>query len=316
MQKQHTSIDNGDTPKRNIKTILQGWDRFLTRSPHAGQMGIFSYGHVNINPYNDDTLNIDPNIPWMDEHAVRIRAGLLHLLSWTSIINLTYLREPTIAFSVMITAMFEFVTSTIFGMTPVAPLGTIATLIAMVLHPQPLWVPARPKRFAWSLGFLIVVVCFVCWRVGWENGFKQKHAEMEHMGNMMRRMKSIDSGDNYKRGLMMMNMTMDDDTNDCMMMDMNDLSEYPIAAAMIIVMKVMVSLCLILTWLEASCGFCVGCWIYNKFGDWYSTNRGDKNGDKRKGISGAIDFAEQEGCETCKISAVKANNERQDQVVP
>jgi hypothetical protein len=242
-------------------TNLQGWDRFFTRGEHAGLWGIFSLGHINLIPHNTKNINNtsnhekELNIPWMDEHAVRIRAGLLNVLSWISIANVTFIREPNLAITIISLAMWEFVASTIFGLTPLAPLGSLATALAMVFHNKPLWVPAKPKRFAWTIGFIIVLSCLICWRIGWEFGFKQKHAEMK----MMKRDRSR---------ILMMEM-MDDSMNDdvdCMVMDMNDLSEYPIAAAMIIAIKVLISCCLILTWLEASCGFCLGCFVYNRCG--------------------------------------------------
>lgn len=65
------------------------------------------------------------------------------------------------------------------------------------------------------------------------------------------------------------NMNMDSmgddmDTKWCEMMDMNDMSDFPIAAAMLPTIKTLVIICLILTWLETSCGFCLGCFVYSK----------------------------------------------------
>jgi hypothetical protein len=56
---------------------------------------------------------------------------------------------------------WEFVTSMLFGLTPFAPLGIIATVIAILLQPSPLWKPAPPKRFAWAIGLCLALSCFI-----------------------------------------------------------------------------------------------------------------------------------------------------------
>ena len=56
---------------------------------------------------------------------------------------------------------WEFLFSMAFGLTPFAPLGVIATLVAIVLQPSPLWKPANPKRFAWFVGMLLALTCFI-----------------------------------------------------------------------------------------------------------------------------------------------------------
>ena len=71
---------------------LQGKDRFFTRGPHGSKLGIFSLGHVGVvigTEIEDDT-------PWMDEHAVRIRAGIMNIFSWISFINIMFLKGPLI----------------------------------------------------------------------------------------------------------------------------------------------------------------------------------------------------------------------------
>jgi hypothetical protein len=86
----------------------------------------------------------------MDEHAVRIRAGLLNVITWVAIMNVFYMRNLLLVNVVFGIVSWEFVTSMLFGLTPFAPLGIIATLVAVVLQPSPLWKPASPKRFAWG----------------------------------------------------------------------------------------------------------------------------------------------------------------------
>jgi hypothetical protein len=55
---------------------------------------------------------------------------------------------------------YEFLSSSIFGLTPLAPVGFIATLLAIFLHPEPYWKAAKPKRFAWLVGLTLSVLCF------------------------------------------------------------------------------------------------------------------------------------------------------------
>lgn len=74
---------------------------------------------------------------------------------------------------------------------------------AMAFHKEPHWVPAKPKRFAWTIGIVLIVTCFICWRIGWENGFKQKYEA---------RYQVIDV----------------DEAMDCSVLDLTDLSDYPL----------------------------------------------------------------------------------------
>eukprot|EP00984_Skeletonema_dohrnii_P027362 scaffold16889_cov310-Skeletonema_dohrnii-CCMP3373.AAC.1 len=97
----------------------------------------------------------------MDEHAVRIRAGLLNVIAWLAIMNVFYMRNLLLVDVIFGIVSWEFVTSMLFGLTPFAPLGTIATLMAVVFQPSPLWKPAAPKRFAWGVGLTLAISCFV-----------------------------------------------------------------------------------------------------------------------------------------------------------
>lgn len=108
----------------------------------------------------------------------------------------------------MMIASWEFLSSSLFGLTPVAPIGCIATLVSMKLNKEPLWTPAKPKRFSWSLGLAVVGTCLGLWRYAY----------------------SADELENYSP-----------------------------------VLKGLAMSCIILTWLESSCGFCVGCFMYNGF---------------------------------------------------
>ena len=44
-----------------------------------------------------------------------------------------------------------------FGLTPLCPPGILGTLLTMQI--RPVWKPAAPKRFAWTLGGSLGVVC-------------------------------------------------------------------------------------------------------------------------------------------------------------
>lgn len=110
-------------------------------------------GHKNVS-------EVHPNDMYMDEHAVRIRAGLLNVITWLAVVNVLYIHKTIYASYFFGLVGWEFVTSMIFGLTPFAPLGWIGTLMAIVLQPAPLWKPARPKRFAWLIGLSLAVTCY------------------------------------------------------------------------------------------------------------------------------------------------------------
>jgi len=100
-----------------------------------------------------------PNDMYMDENVVRIRAGLLNIITWIALINVFFWREPNFVKALFPIVAFEFIVSATIGLTPVAPLGTFATVIASVLHPEPYWKPAKPKRFAWLIGLMLATAC-------------------------------------------------------------------------------------------------------------------------------------------------------------
>ena len=71
---------------------LNGLDRFFTRGTYASKFGLFSLGHVGVvHGLDDEDLT-----PWMDEHAVRIRAGIMHIFSWMSFINIMFVKGAII----------------------------------------------------------------------------------------------------------------------------------------------------------------------------------------------------------------------------
>lgn len=169
-----SSTNNNNTQlllSPSSKPKIQGWERFFSSTISSASneerfIQYFALGHyyvgkqdtheISNNPtdnhhQNDTATNLDkPNattpssyfsrpIPWMDEHAVRIRAGILNIMAWVSILNVNFIRNPNIAYGIIGTAMWEFLMSSLFGLTPLAPIGNISTLISMMLYKEPLW---------------------------------------------------------------------------------------------------------------------------------------------------------------------------------
>ena len=140
----------------------------------------------------------------MDENAVRIRAGILNVFTWMMLVSIAgWGVERILSRSILQIAMFEMITSCIFGLTPVAPIGTLATIMAYFLFPTPHWKPAEPKRFTWILASIMVINCILA-----------------------------------------------------SMLPLTEKIKFPWKATLIIVIN-------ILTWLDSSCEFCFGCFLYN-----------------------------------------------------
>ena len=111
-------------------------------------------GHKNVSDQHPDEM-------YMDEHAVRIRAGLLNVITIFAIMNVFFVKDPAHVNIIFPLVSWEFLVSMIFGLTPFAPLGFLGTLMAVVLQPNPLWKPAGPKRFAWLIGLMLSLSCFL-----------------------------------------------------------------------------------------------------------------------------------------------------------
>jgi thiol-disulfide isomerase/thioredoxin len=146
-----------------------------------------------------------PDEMYMDEHAVRIRAGLLNIVTWIALMNVWFWRSTNFVPILYPIVAFEFLVSANLGLGPIAPIGVLATIIASYLQPKPYWKPAKPKRFAWYIGLTLATTCLIIYLV---------------RGNL--------SESVYR----------------------------PLISSVAI-------LCNIATWMESSCGFCIGCYIYN-----------------------------------------------------
>ena len=158
----------------------------------------YQLGHHNVNPEN-------PSKMYMDEHAVRIRAGFLNLISWTTLVG--YYFRWNLAYATLPIALMEMSMSLLFGMGPLAPISFVSNMLASVFQQKPHWRPAPPKRFAWSLALVFVLACFV---------------------SMVLAKSGIFGGIGQEATVVSLT-----------------------------------SVCFVLTWLEAVCGFCVGCFMYN-----------------------------------------------------
>mmetsp|Transcript_146936 Transcript_146936/g.208320 ORF Transcript_146936/g.208320 Transcript_146936/m.208320 type:complete len:356 (+) Transcript_146936:56-1123(+) len=101
-----------------------------------------------------------PQSMYMDEHAVRARAGLLNITSWMALINIFFLKEKLALWILWPIVGWDMLSAALFGLTPLSPYGMLATLLAYLFGPaEPLWKPAAPKRFAWMIGFALVNTC-------------------------------------------------------------------------------------------------------------------------------------------------------------
>jgi thiol-disulfide isomerase/thioredoxin len=174
---------------------VSGWDRYLIHGKYGKW---YELGHHANSEKPDDI--------YMDEHAVRARAGILNIVTWLALMNIFFFQNHILVKVLFPLMAFEFLSSAVVGLTPIAPIGTLGTILAIILHRDPFWKPAKPKRFAWLVGLVLAVLCFT---------FFSKHEEL----------------DEYYKPLV----------------------------------TTVVFMCNIFTWLESSCGFCVGCFVYNNF---------------------------------------------------
>lgn len=93
----------------------------------------------------------------INETATRARAGLLNLLSATTIALLIFAPELDPVIYVGPFVIFDMFVAAATGLTPLSPVGVVGTLVTMGL--APVWKPTAPKRFAWLLGGSLGVVC-------------------------------------------------------------------------------------------------------------------------------------------------------------
>ena len=101
----------------------------------------------------------------VNETATRARAGILNVLSATTIFLLLTAPELNPVKYVAPFVIYDMMVAAIFGLTPFSPAGLVGTAISMRI--APVWKPTSPKRFAWSLGASLGVCCLTFWLLGW-----------------------------------------------------------------------------------------------------------------------------------------------------
>jgi len=157
-----------------------------------GKASVWDMGH-KVSAGSDDQF--------MCEQTVRVRAGLLHLTSWSVMLQhffKAFGEDFSLVPIIFPLVSFEFLTSALFGLTPFSPYGLVANLIAHTLRLHVDWKPAKPKRFSWFVGLGLASVCVTA------NLFQ-----------------------------------------------------------VTLLFRIALFSCWLATWLEAACGFCVGCFIWN-----------------------------------------------------
>jgi Domain of unknown function (DUF4395) len=103
----------------------------------------------------------------INETATRARAGLLNILSGTTIFLMLTAPELNPVLYVGPFVIFDMTVAAVFGLTPLSPVGILGT--ALTIKVRPVWKPIRPKRFAWSLGATLGVCCLTFWLLGMNN---------------------------------------------------------------------------------------------------------------------------------------------------
>ncbi len=93
----------------------------------------------------------------INETATRARAGLLNILSSLTMFLLIVRPEWDPVIYVGPYVIFDMTVAAIFGLTPLCPTGLLGT--AMTMKFRPVWKPIKPKRFAWTLGASLGVIC-------------------------------------------------------------------------------------------------------------------------------------------------------------
>ena len=97
----------------------------------------------------------------INETATRARAGLLNILSATTLFIMLAWPELDPIRYVGPFVIFDMTIAAAFGLTPLSPAGILGTLITTRVKPA--WKPTKPKRFAWTLGATLGICCMTFW---------------------------------------------------------------------------------------------------------------------------------------------------------
>jgi hypothetical protein len=95
--------------------------------------------------------------PRINETATRARAGMLNVISATTLALLLLAPATDPVRWVGPYVLFDMLTAAAFGLTPLCPTGVLGT--ALTLKVRPTWKPTAPKRFAWLLGASLAATC-------------------------------------------------------------------------------------------------------------------------------------------------------------
>ena len=100
------------------KGVQPGSWRHMTYTERVFTKPLLAMGHRGINPGRPDEM-------YMDENAVRVRAGIFNIMSMFVLVNLTFLKWRTVMLVVYPIVCTDFLFGSIFGLTPLAPVGTL-----------------------------------------------------------------------------------------------------------------------------------------------------------------------------------------------
>jgi hypothetical protein len=112
--------------------------------------------------FNDPWWAMGQQVPGVasrcvNETATRARAGLLNVLSATTIFLLLAAPRVDPVIYVGPFVVFDMLVAAMTGLTPFSPVGALGTAVTMRL--RPVWRPTAPKRFAWLLGASLGATC-------------------------------------------------------------------------------------------------------------------------------------------------------------
>uniref|UniRef100_A0A6U9ZYS8 Thioredoxin domain-containing protein n=1 Tax=Pseudo-nitzschia australis TaxID=44445 RepID=A0A6U9ZYS8_9STRA len=141
---------NGDGGKRGLHPVTTLTLKERIFKENYG--GIWQFGHTSINPAYPEKM-------YMDEHVVRIRAGLFNIISWIAIGNVLDQQLPLVVYTLGPLVIWEFLSTLMFGFGPWSSISILAQILTHVFQPTPHWKPARIKQFAWSIGFCLATLC-------------------------------------------------------------------------------------------------------------------------------------------------------------
>jgi hypothetical protein len=115
--------------------------------------------------FDDLTVHGRPaRFPVVNERAVRATAGIVMVLAAVAIAFAYFDGEYTPIRVIAVLVAIDFALRLATGLTPLSPIGTLATFL--VRHQTPEWVGVTQKRFAWALAFAMALVIAILTNAG------------------------------------------------------------------------------------------------------------------------------------------------------